>query len=307
MVEEMVEGEEEEVLLQDSFDAFDDTILTTNPKCGTTWLKALAFTIANHSRYDFSNHPLLTNNPHEIVPVRYLPTLEVPMGKELSYVETLPSPRLLATHMPLLLLPKSLVANHSCRIVYICQEPKDAFVSRWHFGNKIFRGGHEIDLEAALNMFCEGASPYGPFWDHCLEYWRESIARPDRVLFLKYEEMMSEPVKHGVRLAVFLGVPFTGKEEDDRIPEEVVKLCSFEKLSRLQANQKGYFMRRRNLVVDMSDYFRRGKIGDWVNYTSEEMGRKLDYIVKEKLRDRTLCAPITAAISNTIDATFLFA
>jgi estrone sulfotransferase len=36
----------------------DDIILSTQPKCGTTWLKALAFTITNRSRYDFSNHPL---------------------------------------------------------------------------------------------------------------------------------------------------------------------------------------------------------------------------------------------------------
>ncbi|XP_062187838.1 cytosolic sulfotransferase 18-like [Phragmites australis] len=266
------------MLLQDSFNARpDDTILATNPKCGTTWLKALAFTITNRSRYDFSNHPLLTSHPHEIISF-----LEVPLGKELTYVEKLPSPRLLATHMPLSLLPKS-VANHGCRIVYICREPKDAFVSGWHFGNEIHIG-RSTDLDTAFNMFCEGYWPNGPFWDHCLEYWKESIARPDRVLFLKYEEMMADPVNSVKRLATFLGDPFTGDEEEGGVPEEVVRLCSFKMLSELQTNMIGELHRRENVVFKKSAYFRRGKVGDWVNHMSEEMGRKLDYIVEEKFK-----------------------
>jgi len=51
------------MLLQDTFKPRrDDIILATLPKCGTTWLKALAFTITNRSRYSFSDHPLLISN-----------------------------------------------------------------------------------------------------------------------------------------------------------------------------------------------------------------------------------------------------
>ncbi|CAO2181653.1 unnamed protein product [Urochloa humidicola] len=92
------------MLLQDTFKARpDDTILATNPKCGTTWLKALAFTITTRSRYDFHDHPLLTHHPQEVVPF-----IEIPRDGDMNYIETLSSPRHLATHMPLSLFPKIL-------------------------------------------------------------------------------------------------------------------------------------------------------------------------------------------------------
>ena len=157
-------------------------------------------------------------------------------------------------------------------------------MSRWHFENKISRE-YSNNVEDALDMFCEGFSPYGPFWEHCLEYWRESIASPDKVLFLKYEDMTSEPVKYVKRIASFLGVPFSIKEQEDGVPEEVVRLCSFEKLSGLHANQAaGDIARHGNMVIDKSVFFRKGIVGDWVNHISEEMGRKINCVIEEKLK-----------------------
>ncbi|OEL20646.1 Cytosolic sulfotransferase 17 [Dichanthelium oligosanthes] len=266
------------MLLQGSFKArHDDIILATNPKCGTTWLKALAFTITNRCHYDFGNHPLLTRHPQEVIPTI---DVEIPLNGDLTCIEKLPSPRILATHMPFSLLPEP-ISIQGCRIVYICRDPKDAFVSRWHFVSEFF--GEKNELNVAFNQFCEGISGYGPFWDHCLGYWRESITNSDRVLFLKYEEMMSEPVKFVKALASFLGAPFTSEEQDGGVPEEVVRLCSFKTLSGLNTSQTEV-VQRGNVFVKKSAYFRRGEVGDWVNHISEEMGRKLDCIVEEKLK-----------------------
>ncbi|CAD6227948.1 unnamed protein product [Miscanthus lutarioriparius] len=181
---------------------------------------------------------------------------------DFAYLETLPSPRLLATHLPLSLFPKSITSGCGCRVVYICRDPKDAFVSRWCYDNKVHRG-RSVDLKTAFNMLSEGFSGYGPFWDHCLEYWRESIAMPDRALFLKYEEMLSDPVKYVMKIAAFIGVPFCTKEEEDGVPEEMVRLCNFEMLSSLYVNKTGEFFRHGNMVIENSAYFRKGKVGDW--------------------------------------------
>ncbi|KAL6610118.1 hypothetical protein ACP70R_040087 [Stipagrostis hirtigluma subsp. patula] len=257
----------------------DDIILATFPKCGTTWLKALAFAIANRSSHAFADHPLLTRHPQDVVPFLEVPFRQI---QPLSDLDTIPSPRLLATHAPLSLLPAS-VTDVGCRFVYLCRDPKDVVVSLWHFENRI-HDKISIDLSQYFHLFCEGVTVCGPIWNHYLEYWNESKARQDKVLFLKYEEMMENPVKEVKRLADFLGVPFTDTEERNGVIDEVVKLCSFENLSTLEVNSSGVADRIGGFPMENSAYFRRGKVGDWVNHLSGEMAQQLDFIVNEKLK-----------------------
>ena len=57
------------MLFQQHFKAQEtDLILASIPKSGTTWLKALTYTIVNRSRYSLEKSPLLTSGPHGVVP-----------------------------------------------------------------------------------------------------------------------------------------------------------------------------------------------------------------------------------------------
>ncbi|XP_008781218.2 cytosolic sulfotransferase 12-like [Phoenix dactylifera] len=251
-----------------------DLILVTQPKSGTTWLKALLFAIMNRTNYTFAQHPLLTRNPHACVLF-----LEVPFRHRFPDLEAIPPPRLLATHLPYSILPSS-VADCGCRLVYLCRDPKDVVVSLWHFAQKL--KPDTMGLSEAFELFCDGFSFSGPIWDHMLEYWRESLRRSEKVLFLKYEEMMTEPVGNVRRLAEFVGRPFSEEEEKDGVVEEIVQLCSFEKLSNMEVNKKGVYEVGETTVPHES-FFRKGKVGDWANHLSREMGEALDRIVQEKL------------------------
>lgn len=154
----------------------DDIILATFPKCGTTWLKALTFAILNRSRHaiDSDTHPLLTNLPHALVA-----NLEFPLRHlhPVTELEELPSPRLLCTHHPLMLLPSGISAL-GCHIVYLCREPKDVLVSTWHYMNKVYPDEFFTEFGRAFELFCKGVSVYGPVWDHYLGYWKQSVAEP---------------------------------------------------------------------------------------------------------------------------------
>ncbi|KAM0895507.1 hypothetical protein ACQ4PT_023776 [Festuca glaucescens] len=258
-----------------------DVLLATPPKCGTTWLKALSFATMARAAYPpgAGDHPLLRLNPHECVP-----SMEGLFGAgQEAKLEALPSPRLLHTHMHHSLLPPSLAHNPDCKIIYVCREPKDMLVSLWHFTKGIMTaGGGAFPFSDVLERACEGKSAYGPFWDHFLGYWRASKASPERVLFLRYEEMLADPVGAVREVARFVGVPFTAADEAAGSPLHVAKLCSIDTMRALEANKtgkSGQFIKFPN-----ESFFRKGVVGDWVNDMTPEMARQVDSIVEEKLR-----------------------
>ncbi|XP_010425370.1 PREDICTED: cytosolic sulfotransferase 18-like [Camelina sativa] len=260
-----------------------DILVCTYPKSGTTWLKALTFTTANRTRFedDDSSNPLLKHNPHELVPFIETDFALFPKGDALKEKEN----TLFATHIPHDLLPKS-VAKSGCKIVYIWRDPKDAFISKWAFFEKEKSDvGSLNSLEESFDMFCRGISLFGPYLDHVLGYWKTYQEHPDKVLFLKYETMRADPLPHVKRLAQFMGYGFTAEEEEKGVVEKVVKLCSFETLKNLDVNQAD---KNREISPSVyypnSAFFRKGKVGDWQNYLTQEMAARIDGLMQEKFK-----------------------
>ncbi|KAK3035618.1 hypothetical protein RJ639_033210 [Escallonia herrerae] len=162
-----------------------DILLVTTPKSGTTWLKALMFTLVNRKHCPITkDHPLVGTNPQDLVPFL---ELNLYANNKVPDLASFASPRLFSTHLPFVSLPKS-VHESACKLVYLCRDPKDAFVSLWHFTNKLRPQNLEIiSLEEAFNKYCKGVNICGPFWDHILGYWNERLRNPENILFLKYD------------------------------------------------------------------------------------------------------------------------
>lgn len=265
---------------QKHFQAKDsDVFVATIPKSGTTWLKALTFAIVNRQQHFISskNHPLLNFNPHDLVP--FIEYTVYGKHDNVPDLSNLPEPRLFGTHIPFASLPNS-IKESNCKIVYICRNPFDTFVSSWIFLNKIKPEFlPPLMLEEAFDMYCEGKIGFGPFWNHMLGYWKEGIERPNKVLFLKYEDMKKDVNFHLKKLAEFLGCPFTLEEEKGGVVENIIKLCSFEKMKELEVNKTGTFGRN----FENKFLFRKGEIGDWANYLSPSMVERLTKVIEEKL------------------------
>ncbi|KAG4190913.1 hypothetical protein ERO13_A07G059000v2 [Gossypium hirsutum] len=267
-----------------------DIFLASFPKSGTTWLKALIFAIVNRTRYGFADHPLLTTGPHDCFPFLYAHLYEKDRSR--FDLDGFPSPRLLSSHIPYASLPNSMTDNQSYRFIYICRDPKDVLVSTWLFMNKLRpKELAPLSLEEAFELFCQGISPYGPFWDHVLGYWRASLETPEKILFLKYEELKKEPFVIVKSLGEFLGYPFSLEEESKGVVEEIVKLCSFENLSNLEVNRTSVQKFSKGATVDNRHFFREGKVGDWRNYLTAEMVERLDEITYHNLLASGLLFP----------------
>ncbi|KAL5713765.1 hydroxyjasmonate sulfotransferase [Ranunculus cassubicifolius] len=124
-----------------------------------------------------------------------MPSLEIQVynkGKESPDFLEAAHPRLFRTHVPYAVLPES-VKKSDCKIVYIARNPKDTLVSLWHFMNSV-RNPKEgpFPIDVLFEGFCNGVHTFGPFFDHVLEYWKESVKNPEKILFIKYEDMMKD-------------------------------------------------------------------------------------------------------------------
>ncbi|XP_009617518.1 cytosolic sulfotransferase 5-like [Nicotiana tomentosiformis] len=248
-----------------------DVILASFPKTGTTWLKSLLFSII----YRSSKESLVNHNPHELVP-----TLEVQVfgrtGPSPIAIDNIDSRRLFSTHIPYQLIGKTLDSS-DCRVVYITRNPKDTLVSMWHFTNKwknVEDGPWPI--EEAIEKFCAGIFPGGPYYDHVTGFKAASLEKPENIFFITYEELFTDTNTHVKRLGEFLGCPFDKEEE----VEEVVKSCSFDILSSHEVNKSEDFPSW--FQVPYNSFFRQGVVGDHKNYLNAMTIERIDALTRDK-------------------------
>ncbi|KAK4420504.1 Cytosolic sulfotransferase 12 [Sesamum alatum] len=246
-----------------------DIILASFPKTGTTWLKALLYSIVNRS----SRHRLTVDNPHTIIP-----TLEYDIYGT-SHASAMPSSinhsrRILSTHIPYQILAKTLDSSE-CRVVYVTRNPKDTLVSTWHFINKSNKAKEEPwPFEVAVDNFCRGLIPYGPYYDNVMGYRKLSLDRPKYAHFLTYEELKNDPITHVNKLAEFLGCPFDAEAQ----VQEIVNGCSFQTLSNHQVNKSDGFPPR--ITMPSNSFFRKGVSGIIKNICLLRLSRELMHLPK---------------------------
>nr|GEZ73918.1 flavonol 3-sulfotransferase-like [Tanacetum cinerariifolium] len=190
---------------------------------------------------------------------------------------------LIATHLPYGALPKS-VPDSKCNIMYIYQNIKDVIVSHYYYLREIAKLSMEdLPFEEAFDEFCRDISYFGPYWDHILGYWKADLENPGTILFLKYEDLKTDPTSNVKRLADFIGYPFSIKETKAGVVENIINMCSFENLSNLEVNKSGTHHLIDTTVVENGLYFRKAKDGDWKNYFTDEMKERIDELVDQKL------------------------
>ncbi|KAF8704060.1 hypothetical protein HU200_031546 [Digitaria exilis] len=225
-----------------------DIIVATLPKSGTTWIKSLLYATVHRREHpvDAIDHPLTSFGPHSCI--KFF-EYQLYTRNKIPDLDKLPDPRLFATHVPFVSLPRS-IATSGCKIVYMCREIAENIVSRW-------RRPSGCSATACRRS--------GPTLDHVLGYWRAQVARPEHVLFFMYEEVWRDPPGYVRRLAAFTGLPFDVEEEEENgVVDAIVRLC----LVRTLGN---------------SSFFRRGGVGDWA-HLSPDSARRIDAITEARFK-----------------------
>ncbi|WRX24787.1 Sulfotransferase domain - like 10 [Theobroma cacao] len=232
--------------------------------------EGLDFHHCDRSHFELKNNPLLSLSPHQAVPFL---KLNLYLKNHSPNLENIPQPRLFAAHTPYASLPPSVKECSTSKIVYICRNPMDMFISHWHFTDKIQSENVDpLSLDEAFEMFCQGIYAFGPFPDHVLGYWMAKQENPNKIMFLKYEDLKEDIVFHITTLANFLG------RREKGVAEEIAKLCSLENLKGMEVNKSG----KQPFGTPNTTFFRKGEVGDWSNYLTPSMVERFEKFVQEK-------------------------
>ncbi|XP_061112774.1 cytosolic sulfotransferase 3-like [Conger conger] len=128
----------------------DDILIATYPKAGTTWVSHMLDLL-----YFGKSSP---KRGVSLPIFERVPFLEIcispPTGVELADKMTT-SPRLIKTHLPVQLVPKSFW-EQKCRIVYVARNAKDNVVSYFHFDCMDSMQPEPGDWPSYLQKFQEG-------------------------------------------------------------------------------------------------------------------------------------------------------
>ena len=226
-----------------------DIILSTYPKCGTTWVQYIIYLLFHGAEPLRDGESLGDAIPH----------LEE-VGAEAA--TRLPQPRVIKTHFTREMTPY----HPDARYLVVARNPFDCAVSFFHHTRGFVK---HYDFAAGtfddyFECFIKGEVDSGDYFDH-LGPWFEARLE-NNVLFLTYEEMKRDSTNAVAKIATFLSLPEASNPE---FLSRVVEQSSF---SRMREDQDRWSSRRPD---DMPAFVRRGIVGDWKNLFSDDQARRL--------------------------------
>ena len=202
-----------------------DIFVMTYAKSGTNWMMQIAHQLNHHAKSEY-------DHLHDLVPwpdtfaMPFLKKYAIPID-EATHWKTAPEPlRVIKTHFNWDMLPCSDTAKY----IAVIRDPKDVFVSNYHFIRGGVYGPAMPRVETWLELFLSEGFPLGGSWAvNTAGYWAERH-RPN-VLIASFKEMKRDLPGTVKNVARFLGI-VVGED----VVDEVCRLSSFEYMKAVRRN-----------------------------------------------------------------------
>ncbi|XP_061166951.1 sulfotransferase 2A8-like [Saccostrea echinata] len=234
----------------------DDVLISSYPKSGNHWLNEIVPRLLQGTVE--SSHRLIYTFL-EFVP-------------DLQDLKSVPSPRVVTSHLPYRFLPKEHTQNNG-KIIHIIRNPKDVAVSAFHhyITDPNTKNYVPADWSVFLDEFLHGEYFYGSWFEREKEWEEAALQQPENILVLYYEDLKRNGLETLTRISSFLGL-----SSDPTFLQAVYDECSFDEV---QKRRKG---------TDDEFIFRKGSVGDWKSLFTVDQREKFDLIFEENMKDSKL-------------------
>ncbi|XP_059499280.1 uncharacterized protein LOC125450361 isoform X3 [Stegostoma tigrinum] len=241
---------------------------------GTTWTQEIVDLINHDGDEEMCKRAAV----HDRIPfLEFFPThYNLPSG--LEQIQKMDSPRMIKTHLPFQLIPKSFW-EQDCKAIVVARNAKDNVVSYFHFHRMDQVMPHPGTWQEFLQKFMDGQLSWGSWYDHAKGWWAAKENHP--ILFLFYEDMKENPRREIQKVAQFMG-----KVLEDDILEKIVHLSSFQVMK--DNPMTNYTTLPSNIMnQSISRFMRKGEVGDWKNHFTVAENEHFD---EHYEREMALCS-----------------
>jgi len=198
-----------------------------------------------------------------------------------QFVDGLPSPRFIKSHLPFPNLPPNLLDE--CKAVYVARNPKDVVISWYHHHLLDPIMTTTLNIHEFIEYFMQDEVLYSPYWVNVIDAWNKR--HNPNLLFIFYEDLKMDLPNQLKKVATFLGKKLT----EDQI-EALVLHLDFDKfkanpsVNYTELQDSSYFKKEGHFI-------RKGQIGDWKNHFTDELNSRFDQWIKDKTKDTDLKFP----------------
>uniref|UniRef100_H3A295 Sulfotransferase n=1 Tax=Latimeria chalumnae TaxID=7897 RepID=H3A295_LATCH len=250
----------------------DDLLLATFPKAVFLFLSYPLIVLLNGNDDRIPCEPTTTRR---MIAYMCIPPPPTPGTEQLSQMD---SPRVIKTHLPFQLVPKSFW-EQDCKVrkqvIYMARNAKDNAVSYYHFGRM-----NKLDPEPGtwpqfLGKFIAGNVTFGSWFDHVKGWWDKKDSH--RILYLFYEDL-----KEDLRREIHKLMAFLEKDLEEEVVDKIVHHTSFEVM---KENPMANYTSMPSVFLDqkVSPFMRKGTVGDWKNYFTVAQSEMFDKVYREKM------------------------
>ncbi|KAL1764690.1 bile salt sulfotransferase 1-like, partial [Sigmodon hispidus] len=182
-------------------------------------------------------------------------------------------PRLITTHVPFHIFPKTLFSSKA-KVIYVIRNPRDVLVSGYFFLRNTRLGRNTESLRTYFEWFLKGNVLYGSWFEHTRAWM--SMRECDNFLVLSYEDMKKDTRGTTIKICDFLG-----KKLDPDELDKVLKYSTFQAMK--ENNMSNFSVLPNDILINSLNLLRKGTSGDWKNHFTVAEAEAFDKVYQEKM------------------------